>query len=65
MDELAILGRGGELVDAVLVDEEPVAGADFTADAGANFVEGAIGMGCPRPAPKRLTSPSNLTLRQA
>ena len=40
MDELAVLGRVGEGVDARLVDDDPVGHADFAADAGADIVEG-------------------------
>ena len=43
MDELMILGRVGERIDAVLADLDPRRDADFRADAGPDLVEAGDG----------------------
>ena len=43
VDELMVLGRIGEGVDALLVDQDPVGQADLAADLGADGVEGGDG----------------------
>ena len=40
VNELPVLGRVGEFVDALLVDRHPARHADFLADASADFIEG-------------------------
>ena len=45
MDELMVIGRIGELVDAVLADFDPFGNADRMTDLCADFVEAGDGHG--------------------